>query len=514
MSKVELKQLNVDDEIFKRIKKHKRTIYTLQDNNLDLQKGQTIIIANNINNKRLKRNIIKVYPQENLTDLKAYLKRKSKYLYPKVYENNSKLTAIEFKYNKNIFLKTLLIILIIILIFSGYRLINKKIDEANVNKFSNIIKKVSKERVDYVFVEINPSFVLTIKDNKVSDVACLNNDCLNIYNDIDIKGKSINESIDNLYNISKEKGFDTSNGVKVKTSDNVSIESKEYITIEYIDTTKEKELLNEVKNNYEIKNINNDNYYSKLWEELKKDPNYDDVYTCNMNDSKELECYIILKTGINKDSDYNMDTSERYNLIQEIFTSTSTKMLNTLMKFNFDVRDNKVYVNDIEFGYVPLFTLNDTPYKNVLSAQKIDVLDNGVCDYGYAQYENGICQVNDGVYIIPLEKVNLVNPTSAVNNMITHSYGLTEKTLKNYEFIYEAEKSQREYEERVERCIPIIESKGVYCCNSKVEENDICGPCSNRSIELLNDNTMFCHADANGNRSCGMMNQTFKEYCD
>lgn len=66
----------------------------------------------------------------------------------------------------------------------------------------------------------------------------------------------------------------------------------------------------------------------------------------------------------------------------------------------------------------------------------------------------------------------------------------------------------------LKKCIPIIESKGVYCCNSKIGEDDICGPCSSRSIELLSDNTKFCHIDANGNPSCGMMNQTFKEFCD
>ena len=418
---------------------------------------------------------------------------------------------------KKVFIIIILIVSIPLLLFFGYRFIGNKIDEANTKKFSGIINEVSKERTDYVFVEINPSFVFTVRDNKVSDVACLNDDCISIYNDIDVKGKNLNDSIDNIYNTSKEKGFDTSNGVKVKTSDNVSIKSKDYITIEYIDATKEKELLNEVKNNEEIKNVSNDDYYSKLWEELKKDPNYDDVYTCNMNDSKELECYIILETGINKDSDYNMDTPEKYNLIQKIFTNSTNKIFNTLKKFNFDVRDYNVYINGIEFGYVPLFTLNNVPYKNVLTAQKIDVLDNGVCDYGYAQYENGICQVEDGVYIVPLEKVNLVNSVSIINSIITHSNGLTENalnTLKNYQFIYEAKQKQKEEEERIKKCIPIIESKGVYCCNSKIGENDICGPCSSRSIELLSDNTMFCHIDANGNPSCGMMNQTFREFCD
>lgn len=292
MAKVELKQLNVDNEVFKRIKKYKRTIYTIQNKESEFQKKQKIIIVNDENNKKLKRKIVKVYPQDNLVELKTFLKRKEKYLYPKTFEDNVKLTAIEFKYNKKIFRKILLGILILVLLFFSCRFISNKIEDIKARKFYNNINKLAKNRTDYVFVEINPSFVLTIKDNKVNDVACLNDDCISIYNDIDIKGKNINDSIDTLYNISEEKGFDISKGVKVKVSNNINIENKDYITIEYIDITKEKELLREVINNEEIKNVSNDNYYTNLWNELKKDDDYGKVYSCNINNNKELECYI------------------------------------------------------------------------------------------------------------------------------------------------------------------------------------------------------------------------------
>lgn len=421
---------------------------------------------------------------------------------------------------KHVFRKMLLGLIIIILLLFIISMVNNFITNKKINKFRDNISSIEKEKISYVFIEINPSLVLTMKDGKVSDVACLNDDCIKIYNDIDVKGKSIDESIDSLYNLSKEKGYDTSNGVKVKISNNVIIENKNYINIEYIDTTKEKELLDEIKNNEEIDNVNNDNYYSKLWGELKKDNDYGDVYTCNMNNKQELECYIILETGINKDSDYDMDTTEKYNLIQEIFTNSTNKIFNTLKKFNFDVRDNKIYINNIEFSYVPLFTLNNVPYKNVLTAQKIDVLDNGVCDYGYAQYENGICQVKDGVYIVPLEKVNLVNPVSIINNMITHSNGLTENTLKKYEFIYELAKSQREWEERVDRCLPVIKSKGyVYknnnfpCCDG-TNYADGCYSCTGREHDARYCNTIH---DATGSyEACSTLLLIFNnlEPCD
>lgn len=431
---------------------------------------------------------------------------------------NKKKENLDIKSSKkHIFRKILLGLLIIILLLFIISMISNFITNKKINKFRDNISNIEKEKISYVFIEINPSLVLTMKDSKVSDVACLNDDCIEIYNDIDIKGKSIDESIDNLYNLSKEKGYNVSNGVKVKTTDNIVIENKDYITIEYIDNTKEKELLNEIKNNEEIKNIDNDNYYSKLWEELKKDSNYDDVYTCNMN-NKELECYIILETGINKESDYDiLGTEEK---LEELFGGSQSKIYNTLKKFNFDVRDNKVYINDIEFGYVPLFTFNNTPYKNVLTAEKIDILDNGVCDYGYAQYENNVCKVKDGVYIIPLEKVNLVNPISAINNITTLSYGLTENTLKNYEFTNELAKSQREWEERVDRCLPVIKSKGyVYknnnfpCCDG-TNYADGCYSCTGREHDARYCNTIH---DATGSyEACSTLLLIFNnlEHCD
>ena len=48
-----------------------------------------------------------------------------------------------------------------------------KLDEINAKKMNYTINELAKERTDYVFIEINPSFVLSIKDNKVNNVSCL-----------------------------------------------------------------------------------------------------------------------------------------------------------------------------------------------------------------------------------------------------------------------------------------------------------------------------------------------------
>lgn len=412
--------------------------------------------------------------------------------------NKKEVNKTNGKKKKKLFIIIILIVSIPLLLFFGYRFISNKIDEANTKKFSGIINEVSKERTDYVFVEINPSFVLTVRDNKVSDVACLNDDCISIYNDIDVKGKNLNDSIDNIYNTSKEKGFDTSNGVKVKTSDNVSIKSKDYITIEYIDATKEKELLNEVKNNEEIKNVSNDDYYSKLWSELKKDKDYGNVYTCNMN-NKELECYITLETGINNDSDY-----DRIDRLQDTLSGSYTSIMNTLKKFNYNVDGSKVIINGIKFGYVPLFTNNVegkiTKYKNVLVAEIIDKLDNKICERGYADYRDGKCEVMDGTYIIALDKLNLVRSNILSDNIIEWRMGATEMIMRRYNVMWGFEKEQEELEkERVRKIKDFIsqsKSKGYYCCNngSCYLSESGCHWCSDNDFNSLKDTEiMVCH---------------------
>ena len=398
---------------------------------------------------------------------------------------------------KKIFLIILLIIFIPIILFFGYRFINNKLEDINTKKMNNVINEISKDRIDYVFIEINPSFVLTIKENEVNDIACLNDDCVSIYNDIDVKGKSIGDSIDSLYNLAKEKGFDTSKGVKVKTTISLNFENKDYISVEFIDETSKQELLSNIKNNEEIKNKSNVGYYTKLWEELKKDKDYDKVYACNM-DNNELKCYIILQTGINTDSDYNVEDDTGFNFLQSILTDSTNKIFNTLKKFGFNVKDDKVIINGIEFGYTPLFTLNAKPYKNVLTANIIESLDNDICGQGYVEYKDGKCQVDDGIYLISLNEVNLIYPHSITDNMIISKLGIAESIIQNYETSNVFKKSEREWNERVERCLPKVKAAGYNyknnmfpCCDGTNEEQG-CYSCSGKESSAN-----YCHIEHN-----------------
>lgn len=340
---------------------------------------------------------------------------------------------------KKILLIILLIIVVPIIVFFGYRFISNKLDEAKTNKMSGVINDINKEKVSYVFVEINPSLVMTIKDDKVENISCLNDDCMTIYNELNVKGKNINESIDIIYNKSKEKGFDTSKGVKLSSSDTINVEKKDYITIEYIDITKEKELLNEVKNNEDIKNVDNGSYYNKLWEELKKDSGYDNVYSCSMNDNKELECHFtneFLNKGpkVNGDKiDYGCNSESSCERLENDMTKD---VINTFKKFDIKTDKDSVIIDTMNYSY-RMVDEGSSNYVNVLyrSVSESVSVPQKLCDYGYyAPSKNGKCEAeNVTEYRIPLDKINLVKPSMSLVSQIVKKSSSSENIDKALE---------------------------------------------------------------------------------
>ncbi len=406
----------------------------------------------------------------------------------------------EVKKKKHIFRKILLGILIFVILVVGFFFIKNMLNDMKVKKISNDVSELSKERTDYVFVEINPSFVLTLKENKVNDIACLNDDCMSIYDDLDVLNKGIGESIETIYNLVKNKGFDTSNGVKIKTTVTLDLGDIDYITIEYINENTKNDLLSNLKNNENIKNVNNDDYYTRLWEELKKDSDYDKVYTCNMN-NKVLGCYIILDTGINQDSDYNMNSESDFIRVMGLIFNSQADIFNTLKKFGIEVKDKQAYFNGMAYSYSPYITINDVPYKNLLYAEKMVKLPQAVCDEGYVTTsDNTKCVVNDGNYYIILSKLNLVNPILNDSNMLISDSDRAESILQNYEISNELKKREKEWDERVARCLPKIKAAGYYyknvnfpCCDGTNEEGG-CYSCSDKESS-----SNYCHMEHESN---------------
>lgn len=357
----------------------------------------------------------------------------------------------EEKKKKHIFRKILLGILILVLLVVGFFFIKKQLNDIEVKKISNRVSELAKERTDYVFIEINPSFVLTIKENKVNDVACLNDDCVNIYNELDVKNKSIGESIELIYDLVKNKGFDTSHGIKIKTTITLDIEDLDYISIEYIDENTKNDLLSNLKNNENIKDVNNDDYYTKLWSELKKDKDYDKYYTCSM-DNKELECHIIVEPITPpklKMSEPPKDISQYINtrdILSRIFKKFGIRTEKN------DILGLDVYINNNCYSYSPNYEATSGEIIN-------DVDMTTTKDYIMVLIKHDEYNNTELVYI---KDINLLNITSSLNNSIKWSSGIEENQKKqqaiidimngtcNYDYCKEMEKEQKELDEKMQ----------------------------------------------------------------
>lgn len=300
------------------------------------------------------------------------------------------------KKKRKIFKKVLLVLLAFIGIIGIYLIVKNIYYKINDNKIINAMDHLEQEKVSLIFIEINPSFVLTMKDNKVEDIACLNEDCLSFYDDIDVTGKNTNDSIDYLYKLSKDKGFDTSKGVNVKTTTEIEV-NLDYVKLDYIDENVKNEILSKALNNDNIKeNSQNENYYSKLWEELKKDADYGNVYDCKMI-NEELRCYLKYYESMNIDES-KISGAKRMQRFTNLLTHLP-KMARVLNKFGmtttsgidmgFSFGLDDVYINDKRFAF-------------------------NIYDWKFRDYDNEGFPL--GKYF-DIRDLNLLNPISVLSNL-------------------------------------------------------------------------------------------------
>lgn len=382
-----LHQIKLNDDEFKKIKKNKQNIILKlnDDDYKNVSIKDKVLLVNGKN--KSKRRVKNLYNYSDVDELRKNIKNKQF-----GYKNNDiidcdnlvkdykkdeikkyGLLGIEFNKNKHFFRKIVLGLVVIVLLIFGIRYINNKLDEVNSKKINKSINDLASERVDYAFIEINPYMMLRIKDNKVYDLTCLNEDCKKIYSDLDVKNKNINESIDLIYNVSKENGFDTSNGVKVKITGSIEVNKRDYIMVEYINETTKNEIISNIWD-IKIENNSNDDYYSKLWEELKKDKDYDDVYTCSMN-GKELECYFIIDAI--RPSLLKLDLSAPADVLD--FINKRNDISNTLKKFNINCDNGehlKVYIDNKKYDYVENIEIGYEEV-NMINIYNQTVLDDG-----------------------------------------------------------------------------------------------------------------------------------------
>lgn len=209
--------------------------------------------------------------------------------------------------SKNKFKVILILLGIIVLIIGSvliYYYVNVSNIEKNSKKMESVVTELKETKTSYVFVDINPSFVLKLKNNLVTSVKCRNREC-NLVKALldDIYGKNIVDAVNMIYKETTNLGFDTSSGVTVRSSDNFTqnLTSYSYVYVETIEKKEEEKLLSEIKEEIqeEIKEHEEElSYNEKLLNKLKEDADYGEIYSCKF-ENNNVECYLNADIPVN-----------------------------------------------------------------------------------------------------------------------------------------------------------------------------------------------------------------------
>lgn len=421
--------IEVDEKTYKSIKKKKKTFYVTTKEILDkdTKNNSKINVVTEDKKEPIAATIREIYTKDELDKLNKRIKKKGSFDFIKESDN---LVVLEFKTKKKLVKNIVFLLLAIALLLIAYVFIESTMTKMNNASLNKKLDKVSSE-ITYVIIEINPKMILELKDGKVANTGCLNEDCLTIFKDVNLKDKSIKEATKTLYEEAKKKNVDVSNGVSVQST-NASVEKEvkelEYVNYKKIEKQEEKEHINNVIDNKEIKEEKNKNKVSNDKLAIyKEDKDYGKLYECKIVDSEPV-CYIT-KSFAKKLTTKNETVSEFMNTLNEMHN-----LENVLDKFGFDYERggvegmsdlvvNRIVANGTSY---PLY--NGMVYEtNVISATPEENNSNKSTYSEY--YRSGITIYNIEweeefpgrihIEIVPLEKIELISRTYDKKDIVT-----------------------------------------------------------------------------------------------
>lgn len=378
---------------------------------------------------------------------------------------------------KKVFIIILLILLFIVISSLIYSFIKRSITNKNDLKINSSINEIKSEKEDYIFVEINPKLLLVVEDGKVEHVYCMNHDCQNFYNDIHVKNLDSITAINQIYTLANKNGFDTSNGVKIKSTTYIPSDDYNYIEIEYIKEDEKNQLLTEVLN-YDENADKNNNYYDDLLNKLKQDNDYNKFYSCK-KENDQLSCSFIMssiKAGFDIESIDILD-------FDSIF-SNKNNVLRVLKKFNFDVSNDIVRINNANYNYSMSFTYNGTNYGNILYRELTEKLSDELCEYT----NDDNCIIKTGYEFIKLSDINLLETVITNDKLIIKTNDIKKNIEEQYNLLHQFESESKNEQERIKNeCL----SKGYH-----LEKQTSCDE------ETCIEQEMWCREESNSFVSC------------
>lgn len=292
-----------------------------------------------------------------------------------------------------------IIIIFIIISFVVYYFISINNINKNSRKMESIVSEVKENNINYVFLDINPSFTLVIQNDVVSQVVCRNDDCLELKKSLNIKGKDLVNAVETIYNTATEKGYDTKDGIYIKTTIPLSQKlNTNYIHIETIEKNEEESLLKENIDKIEIELTDNE----KLIEKLKKDEDYGNIYTCSIINNN-VECYL----------NDNMKNNGETHLLQE------KRIASVLNRFG--IKTESVW----EMGVVeePLFRLY------IDGSKFVNLGGNGINNMSY------IGTYNCNTVRFNLKDLNLLNPSDIQEHFYVGKYDIVQEEHINEKIV-------------------------------------------------------------------------------
>lgn len=295
------------------------------------------------------------------------------------------------------------VILLLILSLITFHFISNIISKKQVESLRKNIEEISSYKTSYVIIEINPKILIELTGDKVTNKVCLNDDCENVFGDLDLSNTELKETITMLYETAKAKGIDTSNGVKLSTTDtNLQkiTEDLNYVTYNILTTEEENSILNELDNKEELEEKKNE-YNKKLIDIYKEDSDYDKYYTC-IEENNNIKCYIT--------SNFENDLSEIFDLTNLNTIINNARNLNRILdKFNVQYHYNNSFgvkdIYEINANGTYLWFGNDLSYTGENS------------NYQEIHYNFPYLEIDES--LLPLIKLNLIDSTYDTKDLIS-----------------------------------------------------------------------------------------------
>lgn len=316
---------------------------------------------------------------------------------------------------KNYFKKILLIIFVIIIIL----LINNIIKNIISKNILKDVKNIKNEEELILIVDINPSIALKIKNGTVIESFCLDQDCQDLlrqmkYNyDDNLNNQKVDKVLNEFYQGAKTYGYDTTNGITVSSSSSsveILVNDVKNVSFKSITVEEENNTLNESNIEFKESELTKEEYNNKLLEKLKNDPDYGELFTCDIYDF-EVKCYMIdFMAEI-------MDEFGKESILSKLATLEATvfKFRNLLQKFDIKYEvDQEQITKTITLGNGTKFDYTDS-YEYVINNDNNEPIDNIYivnCLF-YEKYKESDTKevLEDKIYLLPLTKVELLTKT-------------------------------------------------------------------------------------------------------